>query len=312
MIVLYSTLPIFLIIAFGYVLTRLHFFISDVSSVLTRLIFYIVMPITLFVDLADLPIHQILNWHYMSAYFLASVCLMSITIWLSRYVYHESLAQTIINAMAATHANTAYLALPLFMLLLHTVVPVAGVIVVQAVFNFLIILGLELTTHKHQQKSHLKIALSVFWKAPLLMGIILGLFVSAMQWSLPSVLNAIFDIIKQSVAFLALLALGLSIGDSKVTFDTKEKVETLMLIGFKSLLHPYLAFMLGHFVFHLDAYWLMCLTLMAAMPAAKNLFVFSQRYGLAVARANVIVLSTTLVSVITINLITSCFSNIFQ
>lgn len=167
MTVLYSTLPIFLIIAFGYMLTRLRFFTADVSSVLTRLIFYIVMPITL-------------------------------------------------------------------------------------------------------------------------------------------------DIIKQSASFLALLALGLSIGDSKALFDTKEKTETLLLIGFKSVLHPYLAFMVGYFVLHLSAYWLLCLTLMAAMPAAKNLFVFSQRYGLAVTRANVIVLSTTVLSIITINLLTSCFSYLSQ
>lgn len=307
MTVLVNTLPIFIIIAFGYGLSRYHFFAPGMSSMLTRLIFYIVMPVTLFIDLAQLPIHQILNWQYMGAYLVTSLCLIAVTIWISRVVFHESLPHLIINAMAATHANTAYLALPLFMLLLHTVAPVASIIVVQSLFNFLIVLGLELSTQQRVEQSHIKTALSVLWKTPLLIGIFLGLLVSALGLKLPTVIDATFGIVKQSAAFLALLALGLSIGDTKASFDAKEKGETLVLIGFKSLLHPCLAFMIGHFVFHLSPYWLMCLTLMAAMPAAKNLFVFSQRYGLAVYRANVIVLSTTLISVITINLIYLCF-----
>ena len=137
MTLLIATLPIFLIILIGYLLARFKLVKNDASDLLARLIFYFIMPITLFIDLARLPIHQVLSWPYLFSYFITSITLICITCIISCYVFQKKeIPDLVINAMATTQTNTAYLALPIFLLLFKTVVPVAGVIVVQAIFNF--------------------------------------------------------------------------------------------------------------------------------------------------------------------------------
>jgi malonate transporter and related proteins len=151
---LIASLPIFIIIIAGYLFALFNFFDKEASVVLIRLIFYIIMPITLFLDIAQLPISNTLRWDYMGAYFFTSIVVMLISIIMSRYLFARDRSNLIINAMASTHTNTAYLALPLFLLLFKTVSPVASIIIVQAVFNFFILLGMDVTTGAKQNKSY--------------------------------------------------------------------------------------------------------------------------------------------------------------
>lgn len=298
---LLTSMPIFFIALIGYLSARLHLFHKETSDTLGNLIFYFIMPITLFVDLANLPLHKVLNWPFLFSYFLTSICLVSISCITSRYAYQRKRSELVINAMAAVQVNTAYLALPFFLLLFNSIVPVASVIIVQAVFNFLIILSLDFFDKKMPDQSLQYKVLSVFWKAPILIAIILGLIASGFQYHLPMIINSTCLIIKQSAPFVALFTLGLSLGFGEVNFSRKEKSELLTLILFKSLLHPLIAFCIGHFAFHLKPFWLLSLVLMAAMPSAKNLFIFAKRYHVGENRANTIVLITTALSVGTIN-----------
>ena len=64
-------LPIFIIILLGYLCGRFGLLDEQATTVLSRLVFYIVMPVTLFIDVARLPIHTVLNWPYLLAYFIA-------------------------------------------------------------------------------------------------------------------------------------------------------------------------------------------------------------------------------------------------
>ena len=74
-------------------------------------------------------------------------------------------------------------------------------------------------------------------------------------------------------------------------FDRKQKFEISSLIFFKTILHPICAFFIAYYVFGLSGFLLTAVTLMAAMPTAKNLFVFAERYKVGVERANIIVFS---------------------
>ena len=132
--VLITSLPIFIIIIAGYLIALFKLFDKDASQVLVSLVFYIIMPITLFLDIARLPISHTLKWDYMGAYFFTSIIVMLISVGMSRYLFARDRANLIINAMASTHTNTAYLALPLFLALFKKVSPVASIIIVQALF----------------------------------------------------------------------------------------------------------------------------------------------------------------------------------
>lgn len=295
------SLPIFIIMLGGYIANKVYDFDHTASTSLARLLFYIIMPITLFFDISQLPISQVLIWDYMLTYFLASVCIITISVLLSKYSFKRTLPNIIINAMASTHANTAYIALPLFLILFKTIVPVASIILVQVIFNFIILFGLDVSTNHSGRPADPYTPFFVLINNPILMGTLLGLIFSYFQIGLPHAILSTLSIVSQSASFIALFALGLSLGSSKFKLNKQQKLEISSLIFLKTLLHPIAACLIGYYVFNLSGFLLTAVTLMAAMPTAKNLFIFSERYQVGLERANSIILVTTILSIVTIN-----------
>jgi malonate transporter and related proteins len=303
MMIFLTSLPIFIIIFSGYLASKFHAFDPSAANLLARLIFYIIMPITLFFDLAQLPIDQLLICKYMLAYFFSSLSIIAATIIISKYLFKRNIPNIILNSMAATHSNTAYIAIPLFLTLFKTIIPVASIIIVQTVFNFLIIFGLDISTNSQTKHGNHYKALLIIFENPILIGTLLGLCFSYFQIELPTVVHSTFSMVSQSAAFVALFALGLSLGNAKFEFAKKQKLEILVLIILKTIMHPIAAFMIGYYLLGLSGFLLTALTLMAAMPTAKNLFVFAERYQIGLERANIIILITTVLSIATINTI---------
>ena len=300
---LISNFSVFFIILLGCISSVSHLFDQDASTVLVRLVFYIIMPVTLFVDIAQLPIHQILIWDYIGAYFLSYLSIASISILLSKSLFKRNAPNLIINGMASAHGNTAFIALPLFLTTFKTLVPVAIVIIIHQFFNFFILFGLDVLTRQKKEASHHRAILFVMVKNPIIIGTYLGLIFSYFHIGLPHVVHATCTLISHSASFIALFALGLSLGSSAMSFDKRQTFEIVMLIFLKTLLHPLAAFLIAYYVFGLSGFMLTAVTLMAAMPTAKNVFIFSERYRVAYKRANVVVLATTIVSMLVINMI---------
>lgn len=300
-------LPIFIIILLGYLCARFGFLDEQATNILARLVFYIIMPVTLFIDVARLPIHTVLNWPYLLAYFISSCLVIVVTIVGSHYGFKRKTSDLVINAMAATQTNTAYLAIPIFLLLFHTINPVAGIILVQVIFNFLVIFSLEYFNQKHQY-TMLQLAGVVLWRMPILTAIILGLVVSLLHITLPAIVQATCLLVQRSAPFIALLVLGLSLGVVRHVFTRKERSEVGLLVVFKSFIHPLVALLVGRLIFHLPTFWLHSLVLMAAMPTAKNLYIFAKQYQVGESRANIIVVATTIISMVMINVIMMLFA----
>ncbi len=298
-----TSLPIFIIILVGYIAGRTQLFNQAASDDLARLVFYIVMPVTLFIEIAKLSSHSVLVWPFMGTFFCASLMVSLISFLVSKHCFKRSNNHLIINTMASSHTNTAYIALPLFLLLFHTIWPVASIIIVQSIFNFIFIFLLDTQNNSQHKKHVLSRTLAVFWRNPILIGIILGLAFSFFQLSVPTVVNNTFDIAKQAAAFLALFALGLSLSFIKAKSVKNEFYEIGFLILLKTSLHPLVAFLLGYFIFQLQGFNLFAVVFIAAMPTAKNLFIFAKRYHAAEDSASLIVFMTTLVSIFSLNLI---------
>ena len=303
MSILNISLPIFFIIFSGYIATRFSYFDKYASDLLARLLFYIVMPITLFFDISKLPISETLVWDYMGSYFFASVIVIVLSMILSRFFFKRDVPNLIINAVASTHTNTAYLALPLFLMVFKTVTPVAAIIIVQTLFNFLILFGLDVSTNRSGRGVNHITALLVIVENPILIATFLGLAFSFFHIALPEIIYLSCNTVSQSASFIALFALGLSLGISQLGLNKKQKFEISLLVMLKTLIHPFAAFLVGYYLFGLSGFLLTALILMSAMPTAKNLFIFAKRYQVGSERANIIVLVTTIISIFTINVI---------
>lgn len=297
------TLPIVLIILGGYLAVKLKLFNQEMSDTLISLLFYVIMPITLFFHVSQLPLTTTLAWGYMGAYFLSSISVITLCTLLSRYLFKRDIPNLIINAMGATHSNTAYLALPIFLMLFHTAAPVASIIIVQTVFNFMILFGLDVSTKRSGRKLGVFAIGMLIFENPILLGTLLGLACSYFNVHLPSVLYATCKITSQSASFIALFALGLSLDMPQTDTQRTPWPEITLIVLLKCFMHPCMAYLIGRYGMHLSGFTLKSVVLMAAMPSAKNTFVFAKRYAVGAQRANLLVLLATLVSMISIDVL---------
>lgn len=305
MLIITQLLPVLIIFLIGYLSYRFNFLGDEAVSILSRILFYLVMPVTLFLDVAQAKLSVVFNLGFMGAYVLAALAVIAIVCIASIFLFKENPIKFVLNSMAAVHTNTAYLALPIFIMIFNNVQPVVAVILIQTCFTFLIILLLEVGQSKVTGGFYFVAACNVFWKVPILVGILLGLIFNLTHLTLPSVLLNTFGTMKASAAFIALYALGLSLAQPHNNADQQGLVSKLgFLVLVKSVLHPFLAFMVGYYIFSLSGFWLTALVLMAAMPSAKNLFIFGQQYpAAALKEASMIILLTTILSLISINII---------
>ncbi len=295
---------IFAFMLVGYASSKCHIFHINTSELLVRLLFYILMPIILFFEVARLPIAETLSWGYISTYTCVYIITFTLSAIISQFFFKRNTTNTLLNAMASTHPNAVYIALPLFLLLFKTSALIATTISLQTCFNFFMLAKLDLLTTKHSINStNFYIIARTIIRTPILTGILLGLVFSFFHITFPESIYSTFNAITYFTSSLALFALGLSLGASSVKFDKQQRLEILTLVFLKSLLHPLFAFLIGHYVFSLNSKTLIAVILMAAMPTAKSLFIVAKRYEANTSRINTVIFITTIFSAVTINVI---------
>ncbi|MFN7662922.1 MAG: AEC family transporter [Alphaproteobacteria bacterium] len=306
-----NNIPIFAAVLFGYFCSYFHILGKRATSVLTDFVFFVALPCMVLYQFSRHSIDKIFNGSYMTVIAIASLILAAIGAFFGRKIFKQKLSETALTLMSTGQVNTAYLAIPIFLLFFKTVAPVVMVSVFQQLVISSLVLGLiEFDLYKSSKKQgftrlvFLKELPKALMKTPIIPASLVGLVFSYCHWSFPSPVSYFFDLMGTSAAPLSLFVLGLSLQQDKITFrDGNFRQQIFTLLFLKNIFHPLLAFCLGKFVFNLSPFWLVAASLMAAMPTARNCALFAQRYGLDVQRSNTLIVLSTLLSFVIINLI---------
>jgi len=306
-----NNVPIFAAVLLGYFCSYFHILGKRATSVLTDFVFFIALPCMVLYQFSKHSVDKIFNGSYMAVIAIATLTLAAIGAFLGKKIFKQRLSETALTLMSISQVNTAYLAIPVFLLFFKTVAPVVMVSVFQQLVISSLVLGLiEYDLYKSAKKEgfthllFLKELPKALVKTPIIIASFIGLVFSYNHLSFPSSVGYFLDLMGTSAAPLSLFVLGLSLQQDKISFrDGKFRQQIFALLFLKNLFHPLLAFCLGKFVFHLSPFWLVTASLMAAMPTARNSALFAQRYGLDVQRANTLIVISTLISFVMINII---------
>jgi malonate transporter len=294
------TFPIMLIVLTGYVSARFSLLTHDSSEQFTRLAFYIAIPCQLFFMLSKTSFSQAININYILAYALCVIITGSIIFLISSFIFKRSLAESSLNIMGSSMTNTAYFAIPLFILLFNNPAPVIFILFFQLiVMTTFILIVIENEIGKKISNNILLIS----FKNPIIISSLLGIVFSLYHIHLPVFFNNYLSIVGSTAAPLVLFALGQSLYSDLRKIAKNEFMEVLMLIVTKLFIMPMLAFIIGKYVFMLNSFWLASLIIMSAMPTPNNMFIFSLKYKLDVKKASTVVSLTTLLSFITLNIL---------
>jgi malonate transporter and related proteins len=297
-----ATLSILSLIALGYVLSLARLVRPGFTEIFSDYVFYVALPVEIFLttlrsgDSTDGDMSA-----YMQAYCTAILILWAL-IWI---VYHygmkKSLVETGLNLIAIGQTNTAFLAVPIFLMVFGDTKLVIPVIVFQSVvLTSVSVLVMESPSFFDGKTlaGLFKKTLLVMIRNPLIMAALVGFMIIRFGiLPLPDSGFFIFDslqMVAKTASPLALIALGASFNHAQLkSILQAERTEIVLGIVIKTLIHPALAYLIGRFLFGLTEDLLFALTLIAAMPSPKNTFVFAQIYGLSTQKFNLILLGST-------------------
>lgn len=301
-----------LVVLIGYLSGKFKLLSEDSSVAFARFAFFIAMPCQLFVSFSNTPINQAININYTAAYAIGVCITAGYIFFYSRQISHHSLAESALNIMGASQANTAYYALPLFILVFNNPTPVIPILIFQVMIVTTIVLLMIEHDLKNsiQQRRYIPLnAIKILLKNPIIIGSILGMLVSYFKIQTPTPIHKCLDLLAATAAPLALFALGQSLYLNLRKISKRDLPELSIITTIKLVILPTIAFIVGNYVFHLERFWLASVVIMSAMPAPKNMFIFAIRYNLDTRKSSAVVAITTLISFVTVNLLMIIFQS---
>jgi predicted permease len=209
--ILSITGPIYIIIALGFLMTRLGVFAKADMRVFGKFVINLALPALLFRALAQRQIGEIFNGSYLLAYLMGSLIVVGLGyFWCRRFAGLNSTTSTF-YAMGMSCSNSGYVGYPILLL---TLAPVAGVaLALNMIVENLFVLPLLLYMAERGRggsgqwhvvgKSLARLATN-----PLIIGLLAGLTVSVLGVTLPEPVARTVDMLATSCSAIALFVIG--------------------------------------------------------------------------------------------------------
>ena len=300
--ILALTIPFFSIILLGS-LTRLKGWFSAADGrMISRYVFFVVLPPFMFVAITARPLNDIFNPEFTLRYELVTLSLFLIAFSVGRYILKLGRNEAGLFGLNASYPNYGYIGVPLALLAFgeDAAVPMAVILVVNnAVLVFLVALFTKDEASTASGNRFFRTLASLV-KNPLLMSVVVAMGFSASGLNMPEMPALFLDLLAGAAAPTALFALGIALVGQPVRAAWGE-LGALAL--FKLFVHPLmmaLVFLgwpaLGPYPF--DPLWIKIALIFSCLPVAANVFNLAEYYGVYSGRtATSIMLSTLIASV---------------
>ena len=282
------------VIAVGYVVGRTNILQVDAQKPLNRIAFFVTSPALLFTVLARADVSVIF-----SSFLVVTVITVatSITLYVvaSRLFFRRAAAETTIGAVASSYSNANNIGLPVAIYVLGDPQFIAPLLMLQLIVMAPVTLTVLDTVTRGKESIGSFLTQPV--RNPMIIASLIGLLLSIFGVTLPDEVMAPFDLIGGATIPLVLMTFGMSLAGQRPLAPGTGRRDVLMAALLKSVVMPIVAYLLGRFVFDLDAAHLFGVVVLAALPTAQNVFNFASRYERGVVIARDTVLITTIASV---------------
>ncbi|MGW0698523.1 AEC family transporter [Streptomyces sp. NPDC002867] len=292
--------PVVLAFGCGVLLARRKVVPAESSKVFADYAFLFAVPCFLFGNIYRSDLGALFDWRAITGYAAAAGVAVVLTGALARMSGVRDPRGVALRIMAAVQVNTAYFAVPVFIMLFGNAAPIFPVLLFQVcVLSLIIISIMELGRRDRTGGPGRRLGAAVVASlvTPVVIACNAGIVLNLLPVRLPQVVLDSFAFVGDSASPVALFALGLHLGGTglKIRGTT---VEEMWLIAFKCVVFPLLAFAVCRYGFGVRGDWLNYLVLIAAMPAPQNLFIFAQRYDVSVDMSAALVVKSSVVALL--------------
>ncbi|MCP9963491.1 AEC family transporter [Streptomyces somaliensis] len=292
--------PVVLAFGCGVLLARRKVVPAGSSKVFADYAFLFAVPCFLFGNIYRSDLAALFDWRAVAGYAAAAALAVVAVGVLARASGERDPRGVALRIMAGVQVNTAYFAVPVFIMLFGNAAPIFPVLLFQVcVLSLVVISIMELGRPDRTGGPGRRLATAVTASlvTPVVIACNAGIVLNLLPVELPRAVLDSFAFVGDSASPVALFALGLHLGGTglRVRGTTAEEVR---LIAFKCVAFPLLTFAVCRHLFDVRGEWLHHLVLIAAMPAPQNLFVFAQRYDVDVDLSAALVVKSSAVALL--------------
>ena len=298
--VLGLVVPLFGLVVLGYISGRLKKIPVEGLDWLNFFIVYVALPALLFSLLSRTPIAEFGNVAYLASTTAVTFIVFWVCVIVGR-VRSGDIRVAAVQGFAGAYGNIGYMGPPLAIAAFgpEAGVPVALVFCIDNSMHFthaplLMALGGK------REESVPRLIGGILWKIgthPFILATIVAITAAVFSWQPPAPVNDLLERLAAAAAPCALFAMGVTAALRPLK---RVPVELVWLIPVKLLIHPLAMYLVVSRVPDLPAVWLHTAVLMAALPAATNVFVIAQSYDVWKERASSAVVISTLLSIVTV------------
>ena len=293
-------LPVFGVIAFGYVCAWTGLLRERVAEGVSDYVYTIAIPLLIFRTLAEATLPDVSPWGYWGVYFFGAAVAWAIAQTLSVSAFGRDMREAIVHGLTPAQSNIVLVGIPLVL----SAVGEAG-----AVPLFLLVavnlplmmaaasLMMEGTGAGLSRAALLSVARNLATNL-ILIGFAAGLAAQFFGIRPAGAPKAVIDLIAQSSVPCALFAMGLALRRYGVLGDFRMSA---MIAALKLMVHPLIVWLLVVFVVPLPPVFASVAVLFAAMPCGINAYLLAERFRVGVAAAAGAVTLSTSLSILTIS-----------
>jgi predicted permease len=295
-------LPVFGIILAGYLCGRFRLLGEASSEALNAFVYFVALPALFFVSIARVPIGDILNLPFLTA-FIGGILLVGIpSAIIARWAFPDRISAVGLHALAATFSNTGYMGIPLLITAFGEQAALPAIIATVVMGAVVMPVGIAIVEADLSEGSS---AVHIAWdvllgvlRSPLVLAAAGGMLVSILRLPLPATVGTFCDILGAAAPPCALFAMGLFMVGRTIT---RGGAEIAWATALKLIAQPVVTWWLAFEVLDMDALWAAAAVTLAALPTGSLVFVLAHRYGIYTRRATAVILLSTVLSVLTLS-----------
>ena len=282
-------LPVFGLIAIGYV-ARLTGFVSErVGEGLSEFVFTLSLPCLIFRTLVRADIPAVQPWGYWISYFAGVAVAWVLATLIGRRFFGIKGVSGVVAGFSAGQANTVFVGVPMILKAYGDAgaVPLFLLIAV----HLPVTMTLATILAEGRQSSPLGIVKRLATH-PIVVGILAGSAFRPVASHVPAPFWQVMELLASAAVPCALISMGIALRRYGLQMGWKLPA----LISFlKLIVHPLVVLLLATRVFDMPPVWAGVAVLFASCPSGINAYLFAERYGEGVALASsAVTLSTIL------------------
>ncbi|MTI18384.1 AEC family transporter [Rhodobacteraceae bacterium RKSG542] len=278
-------LPIFAMIAFGFLIAGTKILSQDVGDALSSFCVTILLPVLIFRTLANADLTSVNPLPLWGGYYSALFTVYAIAYFTVRYAFGREARAGVIGGITASFGNAGLMGIPLITFLFgeKALLPLSLIISIHlalvTVVSVVLMERAVVVDGYRKARPLPQVLLSVFrslYSNPIIVGIFLGVLWNLSGLHFPEIAERVMGPMAKAATPVALIAIGMSL--------MKYGIRGTLAIGcvlsvFKVVLLPALVFFMTSQVIVLDPFWVGVATITAACPTGVNAFLLATQFG---------------------------------